>query len=289
MNIQTEANILIVDDIKANRELLSRHLKRAGYQVETATGGEEALQMADNVTFDLVLLDIMMPGIDGFTVLESLRNHYEASQLSVIMISAMDGREEIVKALDLGANDYITKPFDKKIMLSRVSTQLESSRLYKQLHLSEERYKLAFSASNDGILDWDIEKGTVFYSERWRKMMGISSDMQFDSIEQWFDRVHPEDVDGLRQNIYGHLTDPVAIVEHEYRVLFSDGSYRWMLCHAKASFDTDGKAVRMASSQSDISARKKLLERQLELEIERDLAIRHEQVAGVFQGTCRLS
>jgi DNA-binding response OmpR family regulator len=89
--------------------------------------------------------------LNGFNVLDFLRKHYQASELTIIMISAIDNSEEIVKALNLGANDYITKPFDVKIMLSRVSIQLKSASLHKQLRLSEERYKRAFSASNDGF------------------------------------------------------------------------------------------------------------------------------------------
>lgn len=256
MNSQPSAHILVVDDIEANRELFSHHLKRAGYRVETASGGIEALKKISRESFDLVLLDIMMPEPDGFNVLRSLRKHYQASELSVIMISAVDHSEEIVKALELGANDYITKPFDVKIMLSRVSIQLKSGSLHKQLQLSEERYKLAFSASNDGLWDWDIERGTVFYSHRWREMMGLANHLQLDSIEQWFERVYPDDVDALREVIYGHISAPTTIVNHEYRALFGDGNYRWMLCRAKALFSKDGKAIRMTSSQSDISAKK---------------------------------
>lgn len=256
MNSKPGALILVVDDIEANRDLLGRHLQRAGYQVKTVASGAEALRMVGNSSFELILLDIMMPDIDGFTVLKSLRKNYQASQLPVIMISALDDCENIVNALNIGANDYITKPFDKKIMLSRVSTQLETAALYKQLYLSEERYALAFAASNDALWDWDIENDTVFYSDRWREMMGFAKDLQLNSIEQWFDRVYPDDVDALRQAIYGHMSNPEAIVNHEYRALFADGNYRWMLCHARALFDMAGKAIRMTSSQSDISATK---------------------------------
>jgi PAS domain S-box-containing protein len=253
MNNKQDIHILVVDDIEANRDLFSRHLQRVGYQVALATGGVQALEMVASTPFDLILLDIMMPEMDGFTVLETLRKHYSASQLPVIIISAIYDSKEIVKALDLGANDYITKPFDRKMMLSRVSIQLESASLYKQLYLSEERYTLAFIASNNGLWDWDIDKGTIFFSDRWREMMDFTSDMVLDSIEKWFDWVHPDDVDDLRKAIYGHLTDPTAIVKQEYRARFGDGKYRWMLCHAKALFGMDGKAVRMTSSQSDIS------------------------------------
>ena len=73
MNSPPQAHILVVDDIEANRDLLGRYLTQVGYQVETATGGTEALQIVSNQTFELILLDIMMPDIDGFMVLESLR------------------------------------------------------------------------------------------------------------------------------------------------------------------------------------------------------------------------
>ena len=257
MNSKSGTCILVVDDIGANRDLLSRYLRQVGYQVETANGGKEALLKSKSKLFNLILLDIMMPDMDGLKVLDSLRKHHKATHLPVIMISALDDSKEIVKALKLGANDYITKPFDKKIMLSRVSIQLETSCLYKRLHVSEERYALAFAASNDGIWDWDIEKGTVFYSERWREMMGLANKgLQLDSIEQWFNRVHPDDVNALRQVIYSHLSDSTTIVKHEYRALFTDGHYRWMLCRVKALFGINGKAVRMTASQSDISTTK---------------------------------
>ncbi len=141
-------------------------------------------------------------------------------------------------------------------MLSRVRTQLEVATLYQQVGQSEERYALAFAASNDGLWDWDIETGDVFYSSRWRDMMGMDEDESMDSIEHWFDRVHPDDVESLRQAVYKHLIDQDATINHEYRALFADGQYRWMLCHARALFSRNGKAKRMTASQSDISATK---------------------------------
>ncbi|WP_432472821.1 putative bifunctional diguanylate cyclase/phosphodiesterase [Amphritea sp. HPY] len=254
MNSNQGLHILVVDDLATNRELLSRHLERTGYSVDVAEDGATALQKLNKGAYNLVLLDIMMPKVDGFMVLETLRQQFQASELPVIMISAMGDSENIVKALTLGANDFITKPFERKILLSRVRTQLDTGSLYRQIKLSEERYALAFSASNDGLWDWDILTGEVFYSDRCREMMGLAKEKSVDSIEQWFERVHPDDVNSLRLAIYGHLEDPAAIVKHKYRVLHADGSYRWMLCHAKALFSDDSKAIRMTASQSDISA-----------------------------------
>ena len=118
------SRLLVVDDDAMNRDMLSRRLARHGYQVETAADGYEALERLSKHSFDLVLLDVMMPGIDGFEVLRRVREGHPLHALPVIMATARDGRESVVKALQLGANDYVTKPLDFEVLLARVQTQL---------------------------------------------------------------------------------------------------------------------------------------------------------------------
>jgi len=116
--------LLVVDDNEMNRDMLSRRLRKKGYRVQVAEGGAQALEMIENDAFDLVLLDIMMPGIDGFEVLEKIRGASGPSELPVIMATAKTESEDIVAALKRGANDYVTKPFDFPVVLARVQTQL---------------------------------------------------------------------------------------------------------------------------------------------------------------------
>lgn len=116
--------ILVVDDNEANRDILARRLKSRGYAVEVAPGGREALDAVVSQSFDLLLLDVMMPGISGFEVLEKIRETQSVSDLPVIMATACDASEDVVKALKLGANDYVTKPLDFAVVLARVGTQL---------------------------------------------------------------------------------------------------------------------------------------------------------------------
>ncbi len=115
---------LVVDDNEMNRDLLSRRLRKKGYLVQVAEGGARALEMIADEAFDLVLLDIMMPGIDGMEVLERIRRKHEPDELPVIMATAKSESEDIVAALKIGANDYVTKPFDFPVVLARVQTQL---------------------------------------------------------------------------------------------------------------------------------------------------------------------
>ena len=118
------ARLLVVDDNEMNRDMLSRRLIKQGYAVATAEDGYRALAMIAAERFDLVLLDIMMPGISGLEVLEKLREQHSVADLPIIMATAKDQSEDTVNALGLGANDYVTKPIDFPVVIARVKTQL---------------------------------------------------------------------------------------------------------------------------------------------------------------------
>ena len=139
--------ILVVDDNEMNRDMLSRRLGRRGFEVATAAGGQEALEAVEQQPFDLILLDIMMPGIDGMEVLQRVRETRSASELPIIMATAKTESEDIVEALKLGANDYVTKPLDFPVVLARVSTQLSLKRANEELARANERMKRSLEAA----------------------------------------------------------------------------------------------------------------------------------------------
>ncbi len=116
--------LLVVDDNEMNRDMLSRRLKKRGHEVMVAEDGYRALEMIDEHDFDVILLDIMMPGLDGYEVLEKIREQHAPGDLPVIMATAKDESKDIVRALELGANDYVTKPFDFPVVRARVATQV---------------------------------------------------------------------------------------------------------------------------------------------------------------------
>lgn len=123
--------LLVVDDNELNREMLSRRLARRGFEVVTAADGHEALDKVDEEPYDLIILDIMMPGLTGLEVLEILRKRFTAPELPIIMATAKTQSEDIVSALSLGANDYVTKPIDFNVLLARVDTHLKLKNLFK--------------------------------------------------------------------------------------------------------------------------------------------------------------
>jgi DNA-binding response OmpR family regulator len=120
-----KGQILVVDDAEDNRIILSRFLTAGGYSVSDAVDGVDALSRLADWRPDLVLLDWMMPNLSGIEVLRSVRDRYSASQLPVIMCTAREEADSIADALDAGANDYVTKPINRNILLARVKAQLE--------------------------------------------------------------------------------------------------------------------------------------------------------------------
>jgi len=134
--------VLVVDDNEMNRDMLSRRLSARGFRVTPAPNGREALRLVEEGRFDAVLLDVMMPDLSGIEVLTRLRRRHTQSDLPIIMATAKDTSEDVVEALRLGANDYVTKPLDFPVVLARLETQLvlkrqkdEIARLVSDLEL----------------------------------------------------------------------------------------------------------------------------------------------------------
>tara|TARA_Y100001935_G_scaffold38559_1_gene30902 strand:- start:570 stop:1271 length:702 start_codon:yes stop_codon:yes gene_type:complete len=120
-------NILVVEDDSDIRELISFNLKNEGYQVFEANDGEVGIDKARNNNLDLILLDLMLPGIQGLDVCRIIKSDQETKEIPIIMVTALGQEEDIVKGLETGADDYITKPFSIKVLIARVNAVLKRS------------------------------------------------------------------------------------------------------------------------------------------------------------------
>lgn len=131
------------------------------------------------------------------------------------------------------------------------------------LRKSEERYALAAAGANDGLWDWDLTTNRIFLSQRWKEMLGdVAGDMG-DGAEEWFSRIHPEDVHRVTAQLDAHLNDAVSSFESEHRVRHRDSSYRWMLVRGLAVRDDSGHAYRIAGSMTDVTDRKRVEEQSI--------------------------
>ena len=129
-----------------------------------------------------------------------------------------------------------------------------------ELAESEERYALAVDGANDGLWDWNLLANEIYYSPRWKSMLGYENSEIGNAPEEWFKRLHNEDLKGVETAVAAHRDQLSSHVEIEYRILHKDGSYRWMLCRGLAVKNKKGITHRMAGSQTDITDRKRLEE-----------------------------
>lgn len=248
--------VLIVDDNEMNRDMLARRLERRGYSVGVAENARCLRERIQEEAVDLLLLDVEMPEISGLDALQTLRQFYSATELPIIMVTARQQSEDIVKALDLGANDYLTKPVDFSVALARIRTQVSQVQVGKALRVSEERFALAALGANDGLWDWNLQDNFIYFSPRWKTMLGYQEDEIGNRPEEWLDRIHISDRERVKHEIDAHRKGITPHFESEIRIEHKDGTFRWVLSRGLAIRDASGNALRMAGSQTDITGGK---------------------------------
>tara|TARA_R110000796_G_scaffold252631_1_gene389273 strand:- start:171643 stop:175017 length:3375 start_codon:yes stop_codon:yes gene_type:complete len=161
--------VLVVDDEPINRRVLENHLNVAGYTVVEANNGKEALELVQKNNFDLILLDIMMPNMSGYEVCETIRKTYSPSELPIVLLTAKNRVSNLVAGFNVGANDYLTKPFSKSELLSRIKTHLNLNGIHKATSRfvpSEFLKSVGREAITDVVLGDHIEKKvTVLFTD----------------------------------------------------------------------------------------------------------------------------
>lgn len=258
MNSQTH-RIMLVEDENIIAMDIQQRLELLGYQVTGhAASGMDAVRVAAETRPDLILMDIKIRGpMDGIETAEQIRARQD---VPIIYLTAFTDENTLKRARRTEAFGYLLKPFEDRELQSAIEIATYKHVMEKKLRESEERYALATRAANDGIWDWDLITNEIFYTARWREMLGLTTGDGQASTQEWFDRVDPEDRERLNAAIDSHLQGLTPSLECEYRILHRDGGYRWMLCRGLALFDAHSRPYRMAGSQSDITSRKRLEE-----------------------------
>jgi PAS domain S-box-containing protein len=247
--------MLVEDEMTVAMDVQQR-LETMGYRVVSyVTSTEEALRNAQQLSPDLILMDMKIrSGMDGIETAAKIR---ELQDIPVIYITAYADEPTLVRARFTEGFGYLIKPFDDRDLQSAIEIALYKHRMERKLREIEERYALVGHAANDGIWDWDLVSDEVYYSPRWKTILGLPEDQKISSPQDWLDRTHPEDIDRLKLAINDYLHGIAPSLDCEYRIMHEDGSYRWMLCRGLALFDTQNKPYRMAGSLSDITGQKK--------------------------------
>jgi len=265
--------ILIVDDEAIIRLSLAREIGLEKYEVDTVAGGEEAITMLRQNRYDLVITDLVMPGIDGLGVLEVAKE--VSPEMCVIILTGHGNMEAVIKALRMGADDFLTKPADINELLFRIFRCLEKQSLLRQLSLqnrrlrdeikrrqraekelsrNEERYRLALDASSDGLWEENLETKEAYFGERWHRTLGFSDKDAQKPGCSWRDLLHPDDAEKALTLLQEHIEGKKSGYEAEFRMKNKEGSYQWILSRGKVvARDEQQRPLRVLGTHTDIT------------------------------------
>jgi diguanylate cyclase (GGDEF)-like protein/PAS domain S-box-containing protein len=229
----------------------------AGATIHThlATSPSEALAALDEADVVLVDRELDPPTPDGLETAEQLVAR--APHTPVILLSHDADPAADARAAEAGIADFLlVAGLSADRLEHAIRYALMHQRTLQRLAHSEERHALALRGANDGIWDWDVETDRMFFSARWKAMLGYADHEVGDSRGEWLGRVHPDDRGALAQALEVHLSGPDDHFEFEHRIQHRDGGYRWMLTRGIAVRGELGRATRIVGSQTDVTDRR---------------------------------
>ena len=255
-------SILVVDDDEDDYFLTHAILVEVyGDQVdvEWIPSIEDAINALVSGRHGLCFLDYNLGARTGHDLLREVLA--KGCRTPIIMLTGNADWHVDVKTMEAGAADYLVKgqfggPQLERSIRYAIGFAVERYQTLEALRRSEERYALAVRGANDGLWDWDLTTDRIYYAPRWKSILGYEDGQIGDSIIEWFDRVNPLDAERVKAEVSDHLAGKTSHLETEHRMLHDDGTYRWVLTRGLAVRDDQGKVVRMAGSQSDITQRK---------------------------------
>jgi DNA-binding response OmpR family regulator/tRNA A-37 threonylcarbamoyl transferase component Bud32 len=221
---EVRGSLLVVDDSELNRLIVTQELSARGFRVKGAADGTKALELVRSRSFDVILLDVMMPGISGLDVLREIRKHRSPADLPVIMVTARDASEDIVEALRAGANDYVTKPLDVAVGLARIETQLTLKRAKEEVEelnskLIEAQEQISELAAASGGTAEDVSS----WASSVAAQVAEAIDAAAIEINQFVDG-EPTDLDGIdnaevRRDLERVVTKTKALMRARHAVV----------------------------------------------------------------------
>ena len=253
--------VLLVDDNRDMREYLTRLLK-SRFAVIAAEDGQYALDLIDSgVRPDLVLSDVMMPRLDGVELLKALRTRPSTETTPIIFLSARAGEEARIEGFNVGADDYLVKPFSARELITRIDTHIRLNGLRRaaseQIKASEERLRIAIDEAGMGTWDFDLRTHEMRWSRSHYALLGLVPDEANPTTYQmWRSLVHPADLPDVDAAII-KSRDTQSLYSAEYRIIRADtGAVRWLRVFGRFLHDDSGAPVRNVGVFFDDTDRK---------------------------------
>lgn len=253
----SKSRILVVDDSKITRRKLRSDLNEDGFTViEEADCAEAGLQMLnDNEEYDLVLVDMLMPGMDGAEMIRQLRADGRFSDIPVIMVTISEEKDLVKRCFQLGASDFLRKPWDVTDLAARVKSHLERHFAQRALSRSEKRFTQAMEASRDGLWELDIKSGTGYFSPGFYRMLGYKPADFAPTFAEWKRLIHPDDLPRFETLIKSVFDSGREHFEVEVRLQNRNHSWNWIRCRANiVAREESGYPARVVGLNEDITS-----------------------------------
>lgn len=260
---QLTATILVVEDNPVERQLVGRLLRNANFEVITVDTGQAVLDTVITHQPDLILLDALLPDVDGFDVCEVLRDHPKGKFIPVLMLTGLDDDESINRAYRVGATDFFTKPINHSLLIHRIRYLLRARQLMDELRLSRESLASAQAIAQLGYWEFDQQRQLMLLSDKARNIYQISA--RGELIRQaLLQRCHPDDREHV-QEVLQHSLHYGQTARTEHRIILDDGTERHIELHMKGVSQDDGRFNRLLGISMDITERVKSQRQVLEL------------------------
>jgi diguanylate cyclase (GGDEF)-like protein/PAS domain S-box-containing protein len=249
--------IILIENLTSE---IQQCLEALGYQVVAKVSTAELdVVLIQELAPDVILIDIGLPGtVDGIEIAGRIRAF---SMLPIIFLSMVVDEEIIARASQISPSGFLVKPVQDIQLHASIQMALYNYSLDEYTHKSEERYELAMAATNDGMWDWNLKTDEVYYSPRWKAMLGYHENEIGTNPDEWLKRLHSDDAKQFQVDIVSHINGISPRIEREYRMKHADGHIVWMLMRGLAVRDGHGSAYRLVGSQTDITTRKLTEER----------------------------
>jgi diguanylate cyclase (GGDEF)-like protein/PAS domain S-box-containing protein len=239
------------DDYFLFQELLDE-IEGTQFELTWVSNFDTALFEVQKNRHDVCLCDYQLGAHNGIDLLKA--GMVLGYTIPIIMLTGQDCREIDLEAMEAGAADYLIKGAISPGLLDRsIRYAVNHARTLAALKEREEQYALVAQAANDGLWDWNVQTQDVYFSTRWKSMIGYDEQELTASMDEWFNRIHLEDRDRFEAELQAHLQGQTPALEIQYRIQHKDGLYRWVNSRGLAVRDREGQVVRIAGSQTDLT------------------------------------
>lgn len=264
-DVRDRSVVLVVDDDPGMQLLVGEALDAAGFVAREADNGGTAIELFSTVRPDLVLLDVVMPGLDGFEVCARLRQLPGGADVPIMMMTGSDDIEAIHRAFEVGATDFITKPLNYPVLGYRLRYMQRARQKQEELRISQQRLTDAQRLARLGHWEWNLVSGEVILTEQSSRILGVSPGEPCHTVADLLASVHPDDRERVL-DAFDHFVRTQSPLHVEHKVIRPDGTEAIVYQEAEATIDEATGRLRLSGTFQDITERKRVEQRIAHLE-----------------------